>query len=173
MLHPATADTGVAQWGDPHLPGALEADESLGGEGTPAVAAFTPEPFAAALGVSTLTGMGLLADALDLVHRHPILWRAVRDLSVPAWKARRVARATHSLSQQAAAYVDRTLAGRVASAGAAQLERVVAQAVATYHPAEHARREWARSPGTSRWSTHRPGSSPAPATCGLAETPWT
>ena len=50
ILHPATTDTGVAQWGDPHLPGALEADESLGGEGTPAVAAFTPEPFAAALG---------------------------------------------------------------------------------------------------------------------------
>ena len=30
------------------------------------VAAFTPEPFAAALGVSTLTGLQLLADALDL-----------------------------------------------------------------------------------------------------------
>jgi hypothetical protein len=31
----------------------------LGGDGTPAVAAFTPEPFAAALGVSTWAGRQL------------------------------------------------------------------------------------------------------------------
>ena len=66
VLHPATADTGVATWGDTGLPGMRDHDESLGGEGTPLVAAFTPEPFAAALGVSTMTGMQLLADALDL-----------------------------------------------------------------------------------------------------------
>ena len=43
-LHPATADTGVETSGG----AALLADESLGGDGTPAVAAFTPEPFALA-----------------------------------------------------------------------------------------------------------------------------
>src|ERR671912_2219539 len=51
-LHPATADTGVETFGRP----ALVADESLGGEGTPAVAAFTPEPFALALGMSRAPG---------------------------------------------------------------------------------------------------------------------
>ena len=107
VLHPATADTGVATWDDHQLPGVLDADESLGGEGTPAVAAFTPEPFAAALEVSTLSGMGLLADALDLVHRLPGIHARVEALAVPVWKARKVAQATHALSKEAAAYVDR------------------------------------------------------------------
>ena len=50
VLHPATADTGVATHNpDTTLPGVLGLDESLGGDGTPAVAAFTPEPFAAAM----------------------------------------------------------------------------------------------------------------------------
>ena len=47
------------------------ADESLGGDGTPAVAAFTPEPFAPALGMSPSAGAQLVADALDLRHRLP------------------------------------------------------------------------------------------------------
>src|ERR671915_235346 len=118
LLHPATADTGVACWGHPALPGHLDADESLGGPGTPKVAAFTPEPFAAALGVSTMSGMALLADALDLRHRLPAIWARVQSLEVPAWKARRVAQATHALSLEAAGYVDARLAGRPASAGA-------------------------------------------------------
>ena len=70
-LHPATADTGVETFGG----AALLADESLGGDGTPAVAAFTPEPFALALGMSPSAGAQLIADALDLRHRHPILWK--------------------------------------------------------------------------------------------------
>ena len=47
ILHPATGETGVAtHHPDTTLPGVLGLDESLGGDGTPAVAAFTPEPFA-------------------------------------------------------------------------------------------------------------------------------
>ena len=46
VLHPATAETGVATPGGPALD-VLTKDESLGGDGTPAVAAFTPEAFAA------------------------------------------------------------------------------------------------------------------------------
>ena len=68
-LHPATADTGVETFGGP----ALLADESLGGEGTPLVAAFSPEPFALALGMSPGAGAQLIADALDLRHRLPLL----------------------------------------------------------------------------------------------------
>lgn len=131
VLHPATADTGVATWGGPGL---LEVDESLGGEGTPAVAAFAPEPFAAALGVSTAAGMQLLSDVLDLQHRLPRIWARVDSLEVAPWKARRVAQATHVLSRQAAAYVDTQLADRIASCGAALIERVVAMAIAKFHP---------------------------------------
>ena len=133
-LHPATADTGTATWADVSLPGMLDRDESLGGEGTPAVAAFAPEPFAAALGVSTLSGMQLLADSLDLRHRLPRIGSRVESLAVAPWKARQVAQATHALSQQAAAYVDRELADRISSCGATLIQRVVAFAIAKFHP---------------------------------------
>jgi hypothetical protein len=74
VLHPATVESGFVTWSDAGLPGLGAEDEALGGEGTPLVAAFTPEPFAAALGVSTWSGLQLLADALNLQHRLPRLW---------------------------------------------------------------------------------------------------
>jgi len=162
VLHPATADTGTAWWGHPRLPGDLpgdlDTDESLGGQGTPQVAAFTPEPFAAALGVSTHTAMALLADALDLVHRLPRIWARVQDLSVPAWKARKVATATNNLTKEAAAHVDRELAAVLHTAGVTRIERAVAQAIATLHPEEHAHRE---ETGKETWDVQlvhpRPG----------------
>src|ERR687897_1842814 len=107
-LHPATADTGVETPGGP----ALLADESLGGEGTPAVAAFTPEPFALALGMSPGAGAQLIGDALDLRHRLPLLWKRVRRLEVPTWQARRVAQQTHRLPVVGARWVDERLAAR-------------------------------------------------------------
>ncbi len=134
VLHPATTDTGVATWSGDALPGVLNVDESLGGEGTPAVSAFTPEPVAAALGVSTLAGMKLIADALDLQHRLPRIWRLVEQLAVEPWKARQVAQATHALSKTAAAYVDAQLAPRLASCGFAAIQTAVAHAIAKYHP---------------------------------------
>ncbi|GAA2142231.1 hypothetical protein GCM10009844_13170 [Nocardioides koreensis] len=134
VLHPATADTGVATWAGDALPGVLNADESLGGEGTPAVSAFAPEPVAAALGVSTMTGMKLIAGALDLQHRLPRIWRLVEDLAVDPWKARQVAQATHPLSREAAGYVDQMLAPRLASCGFAAIQTAVAMAIAKYHP---------------------------------------
>src|SRR5262245_50083063 len=105
VLHPATVDTWVAVWGDAGLPGLTEWDETLGGDGCPQVAAHAPEPFAAALGVSTLTGMQLLADALDLAHRLPHTMAKVRALEVAPWKARRLAQATHHLSKIGRAHV--------------------------------------------------------------------
>src|SRR5262245_41396305 len=134
VLHPASIDTGVAVWGDAGLPGLTEWDETLGGDGCPLVAAHAPEPFAAALGVSTLTGMQLLADALDLAHRLPHTMAKVRALQVAPWKARRLAQATHHLSRAAAAYVDRQLADRVDSCGVVLIDRTVAQAAAMFDP---------------------------------------
>ena len=71
----------------PALPSVLTAPETLGGAGTPAVAAFTPEPLAVALGCSPASASALLADALDLHHRLPLLWDQTRAQLVPAWKA--------------------------------------------------------------------------------------
>jgi len=135
-LHPASRDTGVETFGGP----ALLADESLGGEGTPAVAAFTPEPFALALGMSPSAGAQLIADALDLRHRLPMLWKRVARLEVPAWQARRVARQTHRLPKAAAVWVDEQLADR-GSCGPVVVDRLVAQAIAAYDPEDHEDRE--------------------------------
>ena len=146
VLHPPTADTGVAVWGGD---GDLDADESLGGDGTPMVAAFAPEPFGLALGVSTDTAKTLLADALDLVHRLPHTWRRLQTLEVPVWRGRRLAQKTHSLNVKAAAHVDRLLAPRLHTVGVTRLDRAVAHAIAKYMPEEHAdREERSRRPGT-------------------------
>ena len=140
-LHPATADTGVETFGG----AALLADESLGGDGTPAVAAFTPEPFALALGMSPSAGAQLIADALDLRHRLPLLWKRVGRLEVPAWQARRVARQTHRLSKAAAIWVDEQLADR-GTCGPVIVDRLVAHAIAIYDP-EDPRGPRERRPG--------------------------
>ncbi len=95
----------------PALPSVLTTPETLGGAGTPTVAAFTPEPLAAALGCSPASASTLIADALDLHHRLPLLWDQTRAELVPAWKARRVAARTRHLSVEAARWVDRQVAG--------------------------------------------------------------
>ena len=50
------------------------------------------------------------------------------------WKARKIAQATHHLSQAAAASVDAQLADRIGSCGWRAIETAVAQAIATYDP---------------------------------------
>ena len=112
----------------PVLPAVLTEPETLGGAGTPEVAAFTSEPLAVAMGCSPASASSLLADTLDLHHRLPLLWDQVRALLVPAWKARRVAARTRGLSLDAARWVDRQVAGRVSSLSAPALDRLVAEA---------------------------------------------
>ena len=141
VLHPATTESGAAVWGDAGLPGLADCEESLSGDGCPTVAAYAPEPFAAALGVSTFTGMQVLADALDLAHRLPLAWRRVQGLAVAPWKARRLAQATHHLSRSAAGYVDAQLADRIDSCGAVLIDRTVAHAAATHDPQTQAEAE--------------------------------
>src|SRR6476469_1795552 len=141
VVHPATADTGVATWGGPSLPGLLGVDESLGGAGTPAVSASAPAPLAATLGISTAAGMRLIADALDLQHRLPRIWHLVERLEVEPWQARQVAQATHPLSKEAAAYVDERLAPVLPSCGFGTIQTAVAMAIARYHPELLERRE--------------------------------
>ena len=104
------------------------------------MAAFTPEPFALALGMSPSAGAQLIADALDLRHRLPLLWKRLSRLEVPAWQARRVARQTHRLPKTAAIWVDEHLADR-GTCGPVIVDRLVAHAIATYDPETHEDRE--------------------------------
>ena len=141
ILNPATAETGVDTPGGPALD-VLTKDESLGGDGTPTVAAFTPEPFALKLGISPSAGAQLIADALDLRHRLPLLWKRVQRLQVPTWQARRVAQQTHALPLAGARWVDHRLATRTdGSLGPVITDRLVAQAIAKYDPEAHEQRE--------------------------------
>ena len=144
IAHPAL-DTYETPTG-PALPAVLTAPETLGGAGTPAVAAFTAEPLGVALGSSTVAALSLLADALDLHHRLPLLWDQTRAQLVPVWKARRVAARTRDLSLEAAQWVDRQVAGRVSSLGTPALDRLVAEASARCDGEElHDREDLARS----------------------------
>ena len=132
----------------PTLPAVLDVPETLGGAGTPSVAAFTPEPFAVATGCSPASVSSLLADALDLHHRLPLLWDQTQAGLVATWKARRIALRTRDLSAEAAGWVDRQLAGMASSLGASALDRLVAEAAARHDGEElkdhetRARKSW-------------------------------
>jgi hypothetical protein len=129
---------------------ALDCDEAIGGAGTPLVAAFTAEPFAAAMGISTAAGMSWLSDALDLPFRLPRIGRLADELVVPVWRARRVAALTRALSEEAAGFVDEQLAPVLAERGMPTVERVVAAAIARFTPTSPRRRRSAgRRAGTS------------------------
>ena len=104
------------------------------------MAAFTSEPFALALAMSPSSGAQLIADALDLRHRLPLLWKRISRLEVPSWQARRVARQTHRLPFVGARWVDEQLATRT-SCGPVIVDRLVAAAVAEFDPEEHEQRE--------------------------------
>ena len=120
-LHVATAESGVEVWGNA---GALDCDVPIGGEGTPSLAAFSVEPFGAALGISTLSAMNLISAAVELKHRLPGLWALSERLEVPGWKTRLAARLTSGLSAEAAAYVDEQLAPVLATRGGPTIARV-------------------------------------------------
>ena len=66
--HLVTDQLAAAHWSDADL---RDVEETIGGEGTPMVAAGCVEAFATALGVGTRTALQLLSDALDLYYRLP------------------------------------------------------------------------------------------------------
>ncbi len=144
--HPATSDTTV-----------LTRDEHPGGEGTPAVAAFTSLPLGVALRISSSRAQALIADTLDLQYRLPRLWNQVNALLLPVWKARRIATATRDLSQEAAGWVDRQLLGKAGSLGAAALDRLIATARAQADPDHQKTREEAAQEHWDVTLTHPQG----------------
>ena len=78
----------------------------LGGEGNPTVGEFTAAELGCALRMSDGAAGKLIADALDLRHRLPLIWAAVLAGEVPAYQARYIATATRHLSVEQAGFVD-------------------------------------------------------------------
>lgn len=119
-----------------------ERAKQVGGDGTPKVLEFAPASLGARLQMSTGAAHNLMADALDIAHRLPRLWRRVQALEVKASYARFVARRTRDLGVEQAAYVDK----RVHQAADGRIpwtrfEALVEGAIAASDPAAAAERE--------------------------------
>ena len=139
----------AAAWADAHgveddpVPSGplVERWVQLGAIGTPKVAEFCVPEFAALNAVSVSTGRALITAALDLRHRMPRLWRQVRDGSVHAWKARKVAEATRCLSVAAAGEVDQAICGFIESVPWPRCETILQAAILDADPDQVRERE--------------------------------
>ncbi len=138
---PADAGSGAPEGGDPAERWRLDPDEAVGGQGAPALAPFSAEPLGAAFSMSTSAALQLMHDVQDLVHRLPLAWARVESLEVPAWRARRLAQATHGLNAVAAAAVDGAVSPRLHRIGVALIDRAVGEAAASHDPEAQAERE--------------------------------
>ncbi len=101
-LHPTQALTPR-----PVLPG-MERPRRFGGHGTPEAGEFAAAELAVLTGRSLTSASTLIADALDLRHRHPQLWAGLQAGQVRAWQARKIAARTRAtgLTLTQATYVD-------------------------------------------------------------------
>ena len=135
---------------------------------TPRYAAFAAEPLAITLGVAPVTAKQ--ADHRrpgGARHRLPGTWKRVAALEVPAWKGRHVAVLTHTLSLEAAEWVDQQIAPRLHRCGARAVDTVVAHAIAKYDPDRHAAREARAEEQTWDVTLHTPTASEYAATSEL------
>ena len=138
-LHPAESIGDAVRFGDTPVP--------VAGEGAPLVAEFCVAEFAAAVGLPTETGKAYLGEALELRHRIPRTWARVRVGDLPAWRARRIARATLALSPAAAGFVDDQVAGFAHRIRPSGVDRLVEEAIVRFMPAEAKRRRDAAADG--------------------------
>ena len=115
------------------LPGA-EQGRQLGGDGTPEVLEFAAAELAARLETSYGSARALMADALDLRHRHPQLWQLIITSGLPSWKARKVAQATRHLSRSAAMQVDAAVAQVICGLPWARFETLLAAKIIEADP---------------------------------------
>ena len=83
----------------------------FGGPGTPMVSEFCVTELGALQGTGPMAARSLVADALDLRYRLPMLWRQVQAGQVRAWQARKVAEQTRLLSWDACVELDAALSG--------------------------------------------------------------
>ena len=108
----------------------------LAGDGCPEIAGWAVAEFAAAVGMTTDSGRRLIGQALELAWRLPTLWEQVQEGRVPAWRARRVADATMSLTKPAAGFVDRQVSAVAGKISLPQLDRLITEAKVRHEHAE-------------------------------------
>ena len=139
-LHPAESIGDAVRFGDTPVP--------VAGPGAPLVAEFCVAEFAAAVGLPTETGKAYLGEALELRHRLPRTWARVGAGDLPAWRARRIARAhDRALSPAAAGFVDAQVAGFAHRIRPSGVDRLVEEAIVRFMPEEARRRREAAADG--------------------------
>ncbi|QNN53281.1 hypothetical protein [Nocardioides mesophilus] len=115
-----------------------------GGAGTPEVAEFAAAELGVLLRTSTPAAASLIADAVDVRFRLPLLWDAVVAGAVRVWQARRIAKLTRAadLTREQAAWVDAETTPYLASLPWARAEALVeAKIIAADPAAAEARRQ--------------------------------
>src|SRR5919112_2167780 len=108
----------------------------VAGPGAPLVGEFSVTEFAAAIGLPTEAGKAYLGEAVELRYRLGRVWSRVIRGDLPAWRARRIARATMALSVEAAAFVDAHVAHVAHKVRPAQVDRLVEEAIGRFMPEE-------------------------------------
>lgn len=112
----------------------------VGGSGTPRVQELCVAELAVSRRVHPAACRGQLADALDLVHRLPRVWRRVQALEAERWVACQVARKTRELTLTQVALVDAAVAEAIGSLAAGRVLALVEAKVIEAAQAEHAAR---------------------------------
>ncbi|MDT9594989.1 DUF222 domain-containing protein [Nocardioides zeae] len=107
---------------------------AYGGPGAPLVSEFAVLELVTAMGLSQDAGRALVGDAVEVRHRLPLIAARVAAGGVQVWRARRIARATRTLTLEGAGFVDRNLAHVAHSISGAGIDRLVAEASARFDP---------------------------------------
>lgn len=132
-LHPAAA-LGPDAVGSVKSRRGREGARRLGGRGTPEVCEFAAAELGPLLQTTTGGAVNLMADALDLRHRLPRIWRRVRAGEVRSWQARKVAQATRHLTPAGAEEVDAAIAGFLGALPWGRFERLLEAQVMAADP---------------------------------------
>ncbi|MGV8847944.1 MAG: DUF222 domain-containing protein [Propionibacteriaceae bacterium] len=123
-----------------------EAAEKLtryGADGTPPVAEYLSLEVAALLAISPAAGAGLIGQVLDCVHRHPMLWEAVRAGEVRWYRATEIIAEVNgsNLCQAAALWVDEQITPQLNSLTRGRALRLLRGWIAVADPEEALERE--------------------------------
>lgn len=128
----------------------------LGGLGTPTVSEYVCLELAGLLRCTATVAAGRLADALDLKHRHPDVFDAVKELRIDADRALRAARICRGLDPERAAVVTERWLRQQGGLGWTAAFNLLQKLIIEADPVEAARkeRETAESRGVWTWGLH-------------------
>ena len=115
----------------------MERGRQVGADGTPWVAEFAAMELGALQGMGPVAAGCLIRDALNVRHRHPLLWEAVVTGTARVWQARKVAQmcAGAGLGEGQAKWVDEQTTAYACSLPWSRFEALVEAKIVEVDPA--------------------------------------